>query len=1094
MRFGVLGPLAVWAEGDERGTGRLVRVPEAKVRALLADLLTNPGRPVSTDRLIDDLWGARPPRDARGTLQARVSQLRRTLDEAEPGTRALVVSRPPGYALETDAHAVDAGRFAALTARARRSADPRARAALLTDALALWRGPAFADFIDAEFAREAVFALEEQRLVALEEQAEARLELGEHDVLAGELAGLVARHPLRERLRAAYLLALYRAGRQSEALASYAELRRGLAEDQGLDPGPGLVALHRSLLQQDPSLTPPAAGPRTNLPAALGELIGRERTVAETRALLAAGRLVTLTGPGGVGKTSLALEAAAQSAGDHPDGVWIVELGALRRRSSTTDLAEAVAAALGVRDEADPGGPAADAADRLAEALRTRRLLVVLDNCEHVIEAVANVAGRLLAAVPGLRIMATSREPLGIAGERLQSVPPLESPGPSAAARPESLREFSAVRLFAARAADAAPGFTLDAATAPAVAAICARLDGIPLALELAATRVRALGVRELAARLDDRFRLLTGGRRDAPARQRTLRAMIDWSWEPLTEPERVVLRRLAVHADGCALEAAEQVCAGEGMRSTEVLDVLARLIDRSLVVVAEDATGPRYRLLESVSAYCHERSHEAGEGDVLRRRHGRYYAELAERACSHLRGHEQARWLERLDREGANLREALEGAVRDGEAELALRLVNALSWYWFLRGRYREARRSLESAVSIGRAAVHVSHPPGARPVSSAALAEAVTWQAGMTMASGEGTEAEELSRAALELYDDVDDPRARARAEWFLGFILWAYGDLAVNESRVDRALAAFRELGDRWGTAVALSTRAKLAIVHGDLAALKRDAEESLTLFRELGDAWGRLEATDALGRWAEITGDYEQAAGLLTEGLRVAEALGMWTEVSFRLSGLGRIALLTGDLAAAGELHERARRLAAGRSSKPAEEFAEVGLGLVARRQGELGTAETHLRAWLPWLRDVGGTAGIALILAELGFVAELRGDAEAAVSLQTGGLQAARGTGDPRAIALALEGLAGARALAGGHAEAARLLGAAAATRDGVGAPLPPAERGDVDRVTARVRAVLGETAFAAEFAYGRGLDPYAESILDRGTDHTDSTD
>ncbi|GAA2105824.1 BTAD domain-containing putative transcriptional regulator [Actinomadura alba] len=1068
----MLGPLAVWA-GGERGAGRLIRVPDAKVRALLADLLAHAGRPVSSDRLIDDLWGARPPRDARGTLQARVSQLRKTLEEAEPGGRALVVSRPPGYALEIDRDAVDAGRFTALVTRARRSTDPRTRAGLLTDALALWRGPAFADFADADFAREAAFALDEQRLVALEEQAQARLELGEHAALTGELAGPVARHPLRERLRAAYLLALYRSGRQSEALASYGELRRRLADDQGLDPGPELVELHRSILEQDPSLAPSTPAARTNLPAALGDLIGREAAVAETRALLAADRLVTLTGPGGVGKTRLAVEAGAQAMADHPDGVWLVELAALSRRSSATDLAEAVAAALGVRDETDPVGGPAEAAGRLAEVLRTRRLLVVLDNCEHVIDAAAELAGRLLAAVPGLRILATSREPLRIAGESLRAVAPLDAPGPSADAAPESLREYGAVRLFADRAAAAAPGFTLDPANAPAVAAICRRLDGIPLALELAAARVRALGARELAARLDDRFRLLTAGARGAPARQRTLRAMIDWSWEPLTEPERVVLRRLAVHADGCTLEAAERVCAGDGVRSAEVLDVLAGLVDRSLVVVAADAAGPRYRLLESVAAYCLERLAEAGEHDRLRRRHGRYYAELAERASSHLRGPEQTRWLERLDREVANLRAALEGAVRAGAADLALRLVNALSWYWFLRGRYGEARRSLEGAVALGRTA----GGPGARPEAAAALAEAVTWQAGMTVASGDGTRAEELSRAALAAYDGVDEPRTRARAEWFLAFILWAYGDLAVTEERVDRALAAFRALGDRWGTAAALSTRAMLAIVHGDIGAIKRDAQESLALFRELGDAWGRLEATDALGRWAEITGDYEQAARLLTEGLRVAEELEMWIEVSFRLSGLGRIALLTGDLAAARELHERAGRLAAEQSSKPAGEFAEVGLGLVARREGDLDTAEKHLRAWLPWLRDVGGAPGIAFILAELGFVAELRGDAEAALSLQMEGLESARSTCDPRAIALALEGLAGARALAGHHDDAARLLGTAAATREGVGAPLPPAERGDVDRVTARARAALGEAAFAAEFAHGRTLDP-----------------
>ncbi|TDE19474.1 BTAD domain-containing putative transcriptional regulator [Actinomadura sp. 6K520] len=1030
MRFGVMGTLAVWTD-----TGTPVHVPEAKVRTLLAVLLTAPGRPVSSDRLIDALWGGRPPRNPKGTLQARVSQLRRVLDGAEPGARDLIASRPPGYVLDVDPQAVDAERFTAALRRAGEAADPLAKARLLGDALALWRGPAFGEFTDAEFARAAITGLEENRLTALEEHAETRLELGEHAALAAELADAVARHPLRERLRAAHLRALYGAGRQNEALTGYHELRERLADELGVDPSPELAALYRSILEQDPSLErdppePDPSGPGhmpPRLPVPLDELIGRERELGQARALLADHRLVTLTGTGGVGKTRLALAAAARSAAGHPGGVWMIELASVRP-ATADEVAEHVARVIGLRDE-----PAAGPVERLGAALRGRRALLVLDNCEHVIEPVAELAERLLGGAPGLRMLVTTREPLGVPAERILVVPPLDLPGRDVT--PEALRRSGAVRLFAARAAAASPGFTLDAGTAPWVASICRRLDGVPLALELAATRVRALGAGELAARLDDRFRVLGDGRRGGPARQRTLRAVIDWSWELLTGPERVALRRLVVHAGGCTLDAAEEVC-GAGV------DVLARLVDRSLVVRTGDG---RYRLLESIAAYGLERLREAGEEDEFRRRHARYYTGLAERAAERLRGPEQPEWLERLDQEAENLGAALD----HGDA---LRLVNSLGWYWYLRGRFDEARRACTAALAV---------PEAGAP---AARAEAGTWLAGFTMLAGADTDSEELRRDALKHHDD---PFAQARAEWFLGHVHWAYGDLAANEARTGHALSVFRARGDRWFTAAALATRAVFAMGRGDLAAMARDAEESLTIFDGLGDPWGRLEAADVLARHAEIAGDHDEAARLLRTGLRVAEELRMWPEASFRLSGLGRVALLTGDLDAARDLHERARDLAVRHAARSAEEFAEIGLGLVARARGDLDTAETHLRAWLGWLHGIGGTAGLAFLHAQLGYIAEERGDAAAALAFHTEGLAEARATGDPRAIALALEGTAGARSLAGEHAgdhaeadslmsDAGALLAEAAALREAAGAPLPAAERRDVDRALARI--------------------------------------
>jgi predicted ATPase/DNA-binding SARP family transcriptional activator len=609
MRFGVLGPLAVW-----RADGTAIKVPDLKVRVLLAELLAGllvqEERPVSVDRLAEALWRGRPPGNPLNTLQTKVSQLRRALEEAEPGGRDLVVYQPPGYLLRVGHDAVDAQRFRDLVTLAHETEDPQARAALLVEALGLWRGPALADFGEEAFARATIARLEEQQLTAQELYAEARLELGQHHLLADELAELVARNPLRERLRAAYMRALYRAGRQSEALATYGDLRDCLVRELGLDPSPELVALHLAILKQDAALArPPAPAPsterlRTNLPAPLTELVGRAEAVTDVRRLLGPGRLVTLTGSGGVGKTRLAVETATQLVDRFPDGVWLVELAGLGRpgeQDATGSLAEVVMTALGMREDAPPGPPGSapmGLTKRLASALRSQRLLLVLDNCEHVVEPVAELAAALLRTAPELRILATSREPLGLIGEVVFVVPPLE--------------QSSAVRLFVARAA-AAPGFTAASGDAGAVAALCRRLDGIPLALELAASRVRALSVQELVARLDDRFRLLAAGPRGVLPRQRTLRATIDWSWDLLTEPERMVLRRLAVHADGFALQAAESVCAGDGVRAEEVLALLVRLVDRSLVTMASDEGGTRYRLLESVADYCLERLDEAG-------------------------------------------------------------------------------------------------------------------------------------------------------------------------------------------------------------------------------------------------------------------------------------------------------------------------------------------------------------------------------------------------------------------------------------------------------------------------------------------------
>ncbi|MFF5832028.1 BTAD domain-containing putative transcriptional regulator [Streptomyces bacillaris] len=1158
MRFGVLGPLVVWD-----GEGREIRVPEAKVRALLADLLAHDGGPVSADRLIHDLWGDAPPGKPAGALQAKVSQLRRVIG------RDRVERRPAGYRLRFDegGDEVDAVRFRALVTEARPVRDPGARAALLTEALELWRGPAYADFADGPFVRAAAQRLAEQRLSVLEEQAEARLEAGDHALLAGELADLVARHPLRERLRAALMRALYAAGRQSEALTSYEDLRTRLAEELGVDPSPELAALHQALLRQEPGLrtetpsapatvpatlatvptapaatsatparhrtparhqdlarhqtAPAPAPPSTNLPVPLTPLVGRRQALDDLARLLSEARLVTLTGPGGVGKTRLAVAAATADrdgarSGELADGAWFVEFSGLRTGTSA-DLAQVVAATLGIRDDAPrplPGtGPATPSLPhRLAAALRDRRTLLVLDNCEHVVDAAAELTELLLRTAPGLRVLATGQEPLGLAGEAVFLVEPLQP--------------ADAVRMFMERAAAATPGFPRDpeAPDEPerrAVDEICRRLDGIPLALELAATRVRALGVRELAARLHDRFRVLTFGQRGAPARQQTLRAVIDWSWELLSAPERIVLRRLAAHTDGCDLAAAEAVCAGDGVARDEVLDLVTRLVDRSLVVVADGPTGPRYRLLESVAAYATERLHEMEDLTAVRDRHLLHYRALAEHAEPELRGAGQRPWLARLDAEAGNLRTALDEAVRragaggpgtpgepgdpgrpgepvgsgrveaaqkpgepgepgvpgepgkpeepDG-AEEAVRLATALAWWWLLRGRLTEARRSLAAVL-----AVTDGGPP-----------ELTLLQAAFALLTGDRTAAA-VARAAATA-DAVPDPVRRARALWLCAYGLFSAGDAAGSGELNDRALDLSTATGDRWGTAAALGLRATLALVRGDLAGLGRDGTRSALIFRELGDRWGELQTVSPLAALAEIKGAYEEADRRQREGLLMARELGLEAEVSARLSGLGRLALLARDWERARDLHEQARRSAAEQGYKYGEIHSGMGLALGARRSGDLDGAEAHLLHLRDGYADVSSQAGDHLLLAELGFVAELRGDADTAAAHHLQGLEIARALAEPRALALSLEGLAGAAALTADGPSATRaavLLGAAAAARRAAGAPLPPAERADVDRVTAAARAALGAAAFSEAYAEGARLTPEEAARLAR---------
>ena len=672
--------------------GVAVPVQGAKQRALLALLALQRGQPVSADRLIDALWGDGRAANPANALQAQIGQLRRTFGAAA------IVTTEAGYALAVGPDEVDVVRFEQLVAKGRRLAadDEMAPAsAVLGEALGLRRGEPLAEFTYAGFFDAERAHLGELTLVAIEARAGADLRLGRHGELAGELEARCREHPLREGLWELLILALYRAGRQAEALRAYTEIRDRLVSELGIDPGAALRELQARILAQDPSLAPAStAGPapvRAAAPTAAGNLrerlstfVGRDAELEQLLGSVRSSRLVTLTGPGGTGKTRLAVEAAAALRAEYQDGAWLVELASV---AAPDGVGPAVAGALGaVASALGSPQPPGSAVQLIVRHLAGRSLVVVLDNCEHVIAEAAALADTLAGAVPGLRLIATSREALGIPGEVLVPVGGLAIP--------------AAVELFADRAQAVRPGFLADGQAGDVIEDICRRLDGLPLAVELAAARLRALPLATVAERLDDRFRLLTGGARTALPRQQTLRAVVDWSYDLLFEDERRLFARLAVFTGGCDLTAAEAICADDQVPAGEILDVLSRLVDKSLVTAPGAAGEARFTQLQTLWQYGRDRLEDSGEADAMRARHAAYYLQIAGEAHSGLRGVTGPVWRDRLASESGNLRAALDWHIATGDADAALSLASGMAWLWFIDGDFVEGARWLGAAL----------------------------------------------------------------------------------------------------------------------------------------------------------------------------------------------------------------------------------------------------------------------------------------------------------------------------------------------------------------------------------------------------------
>ncbi len=916
MEFGVLGPMRVSRDDGALDLGG------PRERAFLAVLLSSPNRPVPDDRLADEVWAGDPPPSAHHVLQVYASRLRQTL--GEPDGRDRILRSGAGYSAVVDPGELDAATFLDLVTAGLDlgEADPGRADDAFEQAMRLWRDVPFADLTDPPPAvRERATYLLQVHRQAVDAWAEARLRLGRHRELVPDLVALSAAEPFDEAVHAHLMLALYRSGRQAEALETGRALTDRLRRELGVEPSSQVRSLYRRILLQDPGLAADALPPPGNLPGVLTSFVGRTQDADDIAGLLETCRLVTLTGTGGIGKTRLALEVARREQTRFPDGVWWVDLAQTSDPDAVVDL---VATAVGAG--APPGAPVLGA---VTLALRPRRALVLLDNCEHVAGAVATVVREILGATSVPRLLTTSRVPLGVEGERLYVVPPLPLP--------------EARRLFVERGRLVRPAFELGPANAAAVTEVCRRLDGLSLAVEMAAARLRVLTPEEIARHLDERFALLEFASADRLTRHRTMEAAIDASYDLLTDGQRVAFERLAVFAGSFDLDAAAALAAPGPADAAAGLAVVSGLVDASLLTARQVDGRTRYRLLETLRAYAAAHLHVSGGTEDARRTHTRHYLDLATRAGEVIGTPAFAPWVDRLAGDYRELQQALEWSLDHEDRAATLRVAPALNEYWMWRGDAGEALRwsarmlrgDLSEVPPALLAAVHNAASMGA---TLAMDLEGATWH----------------SEQAIALAAAAGHPVELVLCLFGRSHVAFASGDLVTMERYADEALAVCDRAGDRWGRGRALSARGYARLFAGDVAEARAALEEGVPLLRELGStgdlvlsglvplcvvalAQQDLVAADryaseaveqaagtawlaaALGQYAMVLNaraEPDAAEAAARRGLRVALDAGMGQWVRMSLRELARAA------AGQGRPEEAARFYGASRHQAPA----------------------------------------------------------------------------------------------------------------------------------------------------------------------------
>ncbi|MCI2430357.1 tetratricopeptide repeat protein [Candidatus Acetothermia bacterium] len=1013
------GEFRIWRDGEEI-TPLFSRAGGAKT--LLKIFLAYPGRILTRDELIEWLWPEKPFNAGFANLRKRISELRHLLEPQLPSKAPsqYIFTRPGCYRLHPQAPITsDAQEFLRRWQIGQKlEQDGQLQRALSEYETAL--APAQDDYL-AEDRYEEWAAGPRERWQALLCQALAHLaerytQLQRYSEALELCHRILALNPTCEEAYYRKMLCYYLAGNSGEALQSYQECVQTLKTHFGTPPSAETEELHQKILRRDrievPSYTPP-----TNLPQPLTSFIGREREIAQAKQLLLNTRLLTLTGTGGCGKTRLALKVAGDLVGEYAHGVWFVDLTAL---SDTALVPQQIIVTLGLNEM--PGRPPREA---LIEQLRHRELLLVLDNCEQLLPQLAHSIKILLTACPNLQILTTSRTALGVPGETLLSVPPLESPPPGHLPPLKILQQTEAVSLFIKRALALKPSFQLTAENAPFVAQICRQLDGIPLAIELAAARIKVLSLEQIAARLNDLFTLLGEANPTAPSQQKTLKATMDWSFQLLTEAERALLQRLSVFVGGFSLEAAEAVAPDDPrrervsqrrrgrIRAGQVLELLSHLVDKSLVIAEEQSAQMRYRMLETVRQYAHEKLSRTGEVATMRNRHLTFFWELAQRAEPELQGPQSARWLERLEMDYDDLHHALRWALESGQAETMLKLTIALGWFWYIRGHWSEGRYWLEKAL--------------AEKTTSAPLrAKALGIIGGLAYRQGDYPVASASYEESLTLCRTLDDPQGIANALNNLGVLAHSRGDFQAARKFYEESLAVQRRLHSKPSIARTLNNLGGIAWAQGDYAAARAFHQESLAIRKELSDQRGIATSLANLGLVSQNLGDYEEAQRFFEESLAIERQLDNKQGLTNVLTSLGALAQLRGDYAAARRLYEESQTIQQQLGEKRAIAHTLHNLGLIAHFQGNYQEAHAFYVESLELRRALGDRHGIGYSLNALGDLALVQGDCTSAKKLYEEALALQRELGDRQGIGYSLTNL-GELARAQGDYQTARAL-------------------------------------------------------------------